>query len=168
MTEDGCISGAVRGATIIDRGVYTTRGQYTDRLPRQALSRGAGQDHSVDPERDMKIDVEEARIFVSQARRDRHAQAYQRARGYRRRDNEGEPIHRESFSVRQPAEDDVEGPLLGSQRFLSVAQATGKGSLSVARRWTEAREITKDELAMLLKGIDLWREHRELRYTTVL
>lgn len=32
----------------------------------------------------------------------------------------------------------------------------------------QAREITKDEVAMLLKGIDFWHEHRELRYTTVL
>ena len=32
----------------------------------------------------------------------------------------------------------------------------------------QAREITRDEVAMLLKGIDFWREHKELRYTTVL
>jgi transposase len=32
----------------------------------------------------------------------------------------------------------------------------------------EAREITKDEVAMLLKGIDFWHEHKELLYTTVL
>lgn len=31
-----------------------------------------------------------------------------------------------------------------------------------------AREITKDEVTMLLRGIDFWREHKELRYTTVL
>jgi transposase len=32
----------------------------------------------------------------------------------------------------------------------------------------EAREITKDEVTMLLRGIDFWHEHKELRYTTVL
>ena len=32
----------------------------------------------------------------------------------------------------------------------------------------QAREITKDEVAMLLRGIDFWHEHRELGYTTVL
>jgi transposase len=31
-----------------------------------------------------------------------------------------------------------------------------------------AREITKDEVAMLLRGINFWREHKELRYSTVL
>ena len=32
----------------------------------------------------------------------------------------------------------------------------------------EARQITRDEVTMLLKGIDFWHEHRELQYTTVL
>jgi transposase len=31
-----------------------------------------------------------------------------------------------------------------------------------------AREITKDEVAMLLRGIDFWREHKELHYATML
>jgi transposase len=31
-----------------------------------------------------------------------------------------------------------------------------------------AREITKEDVAMLLRGIDFWHEHKELRYTSVL
>jgi transposase len=31
----------------------------------------------------------------------------------------------------------------------------------------EAREISKDEMFMLLKGIDFFKEHKELSYTTV-
>jgi len=31
-----------------------------------------------------------------------------------------------------------------------------------------AREITRDEVAMLLRGIDFWHEHKELAYRTVL
>ena len=31
-----------------------------------------------------------------------------------------------------------------------------------------AREITRDEVAMLLRGIDFWHEHKELSYRTVL
>jgi transposase len=31
-----------------------------------------------------------------------------------------------------------------------------------------AREITGDEVAMLLRGIDFWHEHRELLYTSAL
>ena len=32
----------------------------------------------------------------------------------------------------------------------------------------EAREIDRDQVLMLLRGIDFWREHRRLTYSTVL
>ena len=32
----------------------------------------------------------------------------------------------------------------------------------------EAREIERDQVLMLLRGIDFWREHRRLTYSTVL
>jgi transposase len=33
---------------------------------------------------------------------------------------------------------------------------------------TAAREITRDEVAMLMRGIDFWHEHKELSYSSVL
>jgi len=33
---------------------------------------------------------------------------------------------------------------------------------------TEAREINRDQILLLLRGIDFWHEHRSLNYTTVL
>ena len=33
---------------------------------------------------------------------------------------------------------------------------------------TEAREIDREQIRLLLRGIDFWHEHRILRYTTVL
>jgi transposase len=33
---------------------------------------------------------------------------------------------------------------------------------------TAAREITRAEVAMLLRGIDFWHEHKELSYSSVL
>ena len=33
---------------------------------------------------------------------------------------------------------------------------------------TAAREISQDEVAMLIRGIDFWHEHKELSYLSVL
>jgi transposase len=33
---------------------------------------------------------------------------------------------------------------------------------------TAAREITRDEVTMLMRGIDFWHEHKELSYSSVL